>query len=129
MSQSNEIALDFKWEWPGGRTPDHRIMVRVDRLSKPNQGLFGWKKSPSLADTLPDPIDLHGTILAGHSGWSGKKLMLSLPKVELAGAGEGDKVAMGVLSQGICICIEKAPDHLRESDLEQWLTSWTCKSL
>ncbi|KAB2934433.1 MAG: hypothetical protein F9K25_04530 [Candidatus Contendobacter sp.] len=128
MSQSNEVVLDFKWEWPGGRAPDYRILVRVDRLSKPGQGLFGWKKSPSLAATLPDPIDLHGVVVAGHSGWNGKKLALSLPKVELSDAGEGDTVAMGVLSQGVCICIEKAPNNLQEGDMERWLASWTCKA-
>ncbi|MEI2743426.1 MAG: hypothetical protein V9G63_13530 [Candidatus Competibacter sp.] len=127
MSQSRETALNLKWEWPGDRTPDYRILVRVDRLAQPDQGLFGWKKSPSLASALPDPIELTGTVIAGQQDWLGKTITLSLPKLELASAGEGDRVAMGVLIQNVCICIAKAPDPL-PGDAERWLASWRCNA-
>lgn len=127
MAQPDETALNFKWEWPGDRAPDYRILVRVDGLTRPKQGLFGWKKSPSLASALPDPIELNGTVMAGERDWIGKKIVLSLPQLELAGAGEGDHVAMGLLGQNVCICIEKAPQRLPD-DPEQWLASWRCNA-
>jgi hypothetical protein len=111
MSESREAqpVFELKWEWPGDRAPDVRLVVAVEGLSEEGGGLFGLKRSPSLGDSLPDPVVLRGRVVGGEPGWVGRAVKLRLPRLELPEVRAGDKVDLEVLAGGTCISAAKVP--------------------
>ena len=111
----------FKWEWPGDRNPDSRILVRVDAIRD-----GGSSGSPSLAGYLPDPVILSATVVAGDQSWVGRSLSIRLPRPELKGATSGGLAGLGLIGGDICICIVSAPDGLAGDAASQWLSAMPC---
>ena len=116
--------LNFSWEWPNDRLPDHKLAIKVDKVKPQSTGFLGLKKSPSFVTSLPDPMELTGTVISDSAGLTGKRINIVLPKLELGGVTEGDIVAIGVLDAGICICLEPIPGA--ESEAHIWLEQWLC---
>ena len=56
--------LNLEYEWPNGRTPDHKLAVTVASVKPYKAGWFGLKNSPSISK-LPDPVEVTATIIAG----------------------------------------------------------------
>lgn len=116
--------LSFSWEWPNDRLPDHKLAVKVDRLKPHSTGFLGLKKSPSFVASLPDPMELAGTVVAGKASLVGKRVNIVLPKLELGSVSADDIIAVGVLDAGTCICLEPVPTP--ESEASAWLEQWQC---
>jgi len=110
--------LELRWEWPAARQPEIKLVVEIGSVKKAGQGLFGVKKSPSIAGSLPDPMQLMGEVASGPTHLVGKSIQAVLPEVELGGAGKGDFLAMGVLGESICICAKKVDSA--SADLDDW---------
>jgi hypothetical protein len=125
MSLFSADAVSLKWEWPADRTPDGKILVKVRDVKKEGGGVFGIKKSPSLAESLPDPMQLSGEIIDGRSDWNGRALMFVLPAVELPQVSAGDHVGIAFIDDA-GVCIAKAPADAGAEALRDWLASWTC---
>lgn len=126
MSDSPSESATLRWEWPADRVPDHRILVRIDAIREERGGLLGIRRSPSLADALPNPVELEATVVAGDAPGLGRRLSLRLPRPELHDIAVGDHAAMGLLGPGTCICIAKAPAGTDQAAQERWLASWNC---
>lgn len=99
--------LELHWEWPLGRVAEQTILIKVIAIEKPVAGLFGIKKSPSLALSLPEPMLLKGQIIAGETGRA-KTLALTLPGIELAGLALNQYAVLALIQRKICICIRQA---------------------
>ncbi len=115
--------LELRWEWPADRKPEHRIAATVASLAPAHEGV---KMSPSIAAHVPDPMLLEATVEAGRADWAGRGLTLRLPKLELARIAVGDRVALGLVGDGVCICIAAVPAGQDPAQLEKWLDDWTC---
>lgn len=116
--------LSFSWEWPDDRFPDHKLAVKVEQLKPHSTGFLGLKKSPSFVASIPDPMVLTGTIVAGKASLVGKSVNIVLPKLELGNVSTDDIVAVGVLDAGTCICLESVP--MSEHEASAWLEQWQC---
>lgn len=117
--------IELSWQWPAGRTPDKRVALRVEAIEAKTGGLFGAQRSPSIAQNVPDPTWLRGTVLAGDAAWHDKRVALLLPKLELPKVAVSDRVALAVLGDA-CICIAEVPRSVADSELSTWLSSWSC---
>ncbi len=106
--------LDLRWEWPAERQAQIKLMMTVEKTKAADQGLFGIKKSPSLAGSLPDPVEVTGVITKGDATLINKSVRLVLPKMELGETGAGDNLLLGVINNNICICIKKAESAATE---------------
>ena len=117
---------NYRWEWPAGRTASNKLLVRVTDVSKQSQGLFGLRKSPSIGDSYPDPMVLTGQIIAAlpHPGTG--DVQLALPAVELGGAQTGSMVALGLIDDGVVICLQPVDADMTEDAATSWLDGWTC---
>jgi hypothetical protein len=123
--QSEEIAL--KWEWPAGRTLDSRALVEVHSLKKESGGLFGIKKSPSMANAFPDPIILSGKVLEGPPGIYGKAVRIRLPAAEAKGVTPAQLVGIGLVGSDTCVCVVPAPQGVAAGEAKEWLAQLQCK--
>lgn len=127
MPESKTTPVNLAWEWPGDSKPDARMVVRVDNLTAQRDGgPFGLRRSPSIAASLPEPVELSGTVISGESDWAGRAISLVLPSAEIAGVRSDDRVALGVLGAGTCICVEKLPREIADHRLRSWLAAWDC---
>ena len=97
--------IDLNWEWPAKRSIEDRLLVKIDGVEKQGSGLFGIKKSPSLAGSLPDPYVVHGIIENGDDKLHGKSVMLVAPKLEIGDVSKGSYVVFGVVNSTTCICV------------------------
>ena len=125
MVESSNTS-DFKWEWPGDRKPESRLLATVKSIEKQDEGLFGINKSPSIADNYPDAQILTGKILGNDSKLAEKTFTLILPKQELGGILPNDKIGLGIVNKYICICISKAPKTENDEKLMEWVSNWDC---
>lgn len=114
------------WEWPGDRSPEARILVRIDTIAPARGGLSGSQQSPSIAGFLPDPMELAGSVMAGADPWVGSTVTLRLPRLELPEVGSGDLAGLGVIGGATCICIARAPDGLTGDAATAWLSAMPC---
>ena len=114
--------INLKWEWPAGRKADQKLIVNIASITKHNTGFFGLKKSPSLIEGIPDPIDIKGIIIGGDSYLGNKSITITLPKVELENVSEGNLIAIGVIEPNICICLKTATSATED------LSQWNCES-
>ena len=96
---------ELKWEWPADRKAETSMVVRVTSFEAPGKGLFGIRRSPSIAGNLPDPRELRGTV----QQQSSQSVLLVLPGPELpANLKAGDLVRLSLLRDHVCIGIEVA---------------------
>jgi hypothetical protein len=127
MSQSNTESTHYQWEWPADRKPTKRVLIKIDKLEKQGEGVFGVKKSPSIASNLPDAMVLQGTIVQSDVPMADQSLVLTFPKIEIVDIAVGDKVALGLIDDGVCICADKLPDSVGTQQEAEWLSHWNCK--
>ncbi|MFC1749474.1 hypothetical protein ACFL2V_11785 [Pseudomonadota bacterium] len=97
--------IQLKWEWPADRKVDSRLLVKVTDIHKEGSGFFGIKKSPSLASSFPDPISLSGVVNTQDSNLAGKSIEIVVPNLEISDIEEGGYVVLGVVEDGVCVCI------------------------
>ncbi|KEQ18997.1 hypothetical protein [Endozoicomonas numazuensis] len=109
---------ELRWEWPAERDIQKKLIVEVTEVTS-KSGLFGLKKSPSLAQGFPEPVVLKGVVKNGQY----ETVKLVLPKFELGDAKSGDLLAVGLVEDLVCICVSPVPIN---SDPDQWLQSWNC---
>jgi hypothetical protein len=123
--------LDLHWQWAEGRSPNHKVVIRLDHVTPWNGGPLGIGKSPSLPTGFLDPVELRGEVLFHESGWVATAVTLVLPAEELPDARVGDLVALAMISgdYGLCICAAKVPAGQSDSSLGGWLASWNCKTV
>ncbi len=110
--------VNLKWEWPADREPALKYVVKVSSITKADGGWFGLKRSPSIVEGVPKPVNLSGHIIHGDQMTSGQSVTLTLPELELVNISQGDIVALGMVKKDTCICLKKmsAPDE----DLSDW---------
>ena len=114
----------LKWEWPDKRKPDSFLVVALTGVSKEGGGLFGIRRSPSLADTLPDARILEGRIATRPPG--GDLVRLRAPGAEIPELHTADRVAFGLVGDRVCICVLRVPPELTDSELPKWLAEQPC---
>jgi len=118
--------MPLTWEWAAERTPTSRILVEVSQIRKEGGGLFGLKKSPSIIENVPDGHILTGVVVLGDH--VGRSVSLRMPGFEIPDISEGDRVGLGLIGEGICICVVPLPAGLSDSQLEDWLGAFRCES-
>ncbi len=118
------MAADIRlnWEWPADRELSDKLVIKVTSIANHESGWFGLKRSPSIVEGVPDPVDLTGEILRGGRALAGQSVSLMLPRLELEGIIEGDIVAIGLLEATTCICLKKLADP------DEDLSTWQCAS-
>lgn len=126
MSQSNAGSAHYQWEWPADRKPTKRVLIKINKIEKQGEGIFGVKKSPSIASNLPDAMVLEGSIIKSDTQISEQSIVLTFPKIEIPEINVGDKVALGLVDNEVCICADKLPDSIEESQEAEWLSNWNC---
>lgn len=126
MMSHSDTQKYYKWEWPADRTPDVRLLAKVTKLEKQKDGIFGIKKSPSFASSLPDAHILIGTVVDGDNKLMDQTFTLILPKVELGDISVRDHVALGLLGSDVCICIAKVPSGENRTKQMEWVANWKC---
>lgn len=112
--------LNLKWEWPAERQPELKLVMAIADASPAGKGWFGIKRSPSLVEGIPDPVELKGTVIKGDSSLLQKSITLTLPRLEAGALGKGDVAAIGVLDNNVCICIRKL------ASADEDLSGWQC---
>jgi hypothetical protein len=126
MSQSNAGLSHYQWEWPADRKPHNRILVKINKLEKQGEGIFGVKNSPSIASNLPDAMVLEGIVVQSDTKMAEQSLVLTFPKIEIPDIAIGDKIALGIVENDVCICAEKLPASVEASQEAEWLSNWNC---
>lgn len=121
---SSSTARHLAWEWPAGRRTDRFLAVKLTEVAKEGGGLFGIRRSPSLADSLPNAMILSGVVVAG-SG-TGDHVRLRAPGAELPSLATGDRAAFGLVDDRICICVLAVPAGIAADQLAGWLSHQSC---
>lgn len=120
-------SVEYKWEWPAGRQPGSKLLVKVGKVAKASRGFFGIGASPSMADALPEATDVTATVVAGPAALVGKSVSLRLPGMEAARLKAGELAAYGLVDEaGPCICVAAAPSQ-DAAAAGNWLSGWTCQ--
>ena len=125
-------AVRFRWQWPAGRKPDYKLLVDVQEVRKESSGIFGVKKSESMAGQLPDAIEVIGSVIVGPDELIGRKVILRAPRAELRNVVVGQAAGVAVIARdrndtNICICIEGAPKIIDKNALRAWLNDMKCE--
>lgn len=97
--------IELKWEWPAEREVTDRLLIKVDNVKAKGTGLFGIGGSPSLAENIPDPVVIFGTVQKGSQFTDGKSLMVVAPKLEVEAIKKGAYAVLGIVEKDICICV------------------------
>lgn len=116
-------ATVLNWEWPADRLIKHKIIVELTDVVAQKKML----KSPSFAADLPDPVEITGKVIGGDFLGKVAKITLKLPKIELAEASMGSRVALAMIDEETVVCINLLPLNLKEQEGEAWLEKWECK--
>ncbi|HUB48047.1 MAG TPA: hypothetical protein VMB73_23965 [Acetobacteraceae bacterium] len=124
MTSSSAAQTKLTWEWPAGRRTDRFLAVKLTRVAKEGGGLFGIRRSPSLADSLPDAKILEGSVMQGIN--TGEHVSLRAPGAELPRLAAGDRAAFGLVEDRICICVLQIPADITEDRLGAWLSRQSC---
>lgn len=90
----------LRWEWKAGRVPSKSIAAEIVSIEKASTGFLGARNSPSIADSLPDPI-----IVTFKSRNADKHYTLKMPKIEIGQFKQGDEVALDLVDPNICIAV------------------------
>lgn len=98
--------VDLTWEWPADREAGQKLLVKVMDIKNEGAGFFGFKKSPSFAGNLPDPVTVKAKLIRQEKSLEGKTVEITLPKLELESINIGDFAVIGVIDSKTCICIK-----------------------
>ncbi len=103
--------LELKWEWPVNRNIESKVLVKIDSLEKVSSGFFSIGKSPSIANNLPDPYTVKGTVLKSTSSFEEKAIQLIAPKLEIENIQKGKVAMLGLVDSKTCVCIVAVDDQ------------------
>jgi hypothetical protein len=124
-SEKNLVVL--QWEAPVGRAPQAKIVVRVDELKEGDKGVLGSiENHPSMAHSIPNPIEIHGPVTHRPADFGGGAVSLKYPKYKLPDARVADRLALAIVGKSTCICVARLPVEVKDADVEPWLARWTC---
>lgn len=118
--------LEIKWEWAAGRQSDSKILVQIDKLSKPSKGFLGIGASPSLANSLPDATDVIATVIQGGEGLNGRTISIRLPGIEANKLEKNGKAGFALIGSDVCICVASVPDAAIQK-LDDFLDNMKCQ--
>src|ERR1051325_4027940 len=77
MRSSNKTVLKLHWEAPAGREPSQKLVVRVDEMREPDKGMLGYiENHPSMAHSMPSPVEIQGTVVHRPADWSAPTITL-----------------------------------------------------
>lgn len=107
LAMSSKSSLRLNWEWPADRKPDQKILVNIENIKTPGAGFLGIGRSPSMVNSYPDPVVVTGVIVKAGDLSTGKKISITMPRLELNDLGAGDHAVLGLLDGETCICITR----------------------
>lgn len=111
------------WMWPtNGQTTDWRLVVKVTAV-RPCQSIA--RTSPSILGSVPEPLDLFATVLAGKSDAIGKRLLMTIPKADVTGIQAGSLAAIAVYQGDRVLGILPLADVADPSSHLQALENWS----
>lgn len=84
-----------------------------------------------MANSMPDPVVLAGSVDRYLGEWSASAVRLVIPKYKLPEYKLPDvrapqKVAMGLTAGDACICLAAVPSNVSAGGLADWLQQWEC---
>lgn len=123
-----EDTLKLGWEWRAERALEQRVALRVTSVAKEKRRFFGLLDSPSLAGSLPDPMEVAGEVLhidRNGPASAGDILGFRIPAMELGATGTGSRLAIGIIGDKV-VCLSAAPDDVTDADLPAWLPDAPC---
>jgi hypothetical protein len=128
IRSSEKNLMVLQWEAPVGRTPQAKIVVHVDELKEGDKGVLGpIENHPSMAHSIPNPIEIHGTVTHRPADFAGGSVTLKYPKYKLADARVADRLALAIVGKTTCICVARVPVDVKDADVDPWLARWTCQ--
>lgn len=98
--------VDLTWEWPADRVAEQKLLVKVVEIKAEGSGFFGFKKSPSFAGNLPDPVTVKAKLISQENNLKDKTVEITLPKLELESIKANDFAVIGIIASKTCICIK-----------------------
>lgn len=98
--------IELTWEWPADRTVEQKLLVKIVDVKSEGSRFFSFKKTPSFASNLPDPVTVKAKIVSQETSLKNKTIELVLPKLELESIKADDLAILGVVDSKICICIK-----------------------
>ncbi|MFT3925136.1 MAG: hypothetical protein QM778_21550 [Myxococcales bacterium] len=117
--------VPIPWQWANGRAAQTKAVVEIKALATPGDGWFGIGRSPSIANNLPDPVDLEGQVVTSSPHIDLDRMLVRLPRSELGTARVGQRVALGMFDNS-CICVAAVPEYVAAANVTQWLDAWRC---
>jgi hypothetical protein len=127
MWSSDKKVLQLQWEAPAGRQPEHKIVVHVDEMQVSDKGLFGpIENHPSMAHSMPNPIEITGSVIQHAADWSAARVKLKYPQYKMKEAKVQDRLALAIVAKDTCICMTRVPDDVADTSLTDWLQQWAC---
>jgi len=125
--RSSGKHVQLRWEGAAGRQPEGKLLVQVQELKAAGQGLLGQLENhPSLARSIPEPVDINASVLRYTGSWSGSSVSLRYSRYELPDGAVNDRFALALIGQEVCICLARVPSSVAEAALDDWLAQWTC---
>ena len=109
--------IELKWEWPADRKITDRLLIKVDSIRPKSSGFFGVGGSPSLAESVPDPMILSGVVTKGGDFTDGKSIRVVVPKLEIGIIKRSTYAMLGIVEKDTCICI--IPVDSPDTDISQ----------
>lgn len=120
--------VDLGWEWRAQRALDQRIGLRIDQIKKEKTGIFGVFNAPSLDRSLPDPMNIQGTVVAvDRPGLlsASQSVRFRIPRMEMKDVQIGDWIALGIIKEK-AVCLSPAPVDISEGNIGTWLADAPC---
>jgi hypothetical protein len=128
MRSSGRELVQLQWEGAAGRQPESKLVVQVRERKEGAPGTLGQLGNhPSLARSVPSPVDIQAAVLAHTGSWSAPNVALRYPKYKLPDAALNERLALGVLGQNVCICLARVPGDVADAALPEWLAHWQCE--
>ena len=97
----------LRWEWRANRAIVSTISGTLMSVEKESSGWFGIRASPSMADSMPDPVV--ATITTKPTAESDAKVStytLRLPKKELEPLVVGDLLLLEMINPTTCVGVK-----------------------
>lgn len=123
----NDVELG--WEWRAQRALDQRIGLRIDQIEKEKTGIFGILNAPSLDRSLPDPMNIQGTVSAvDRPGLisANQSISFRIPRMEMNDVEVGDWIALGIIKEK-AVCLSRAPVDISKDNIGVWLVDAPCE--
>lgn len=126
LSMSAEPTV-LNWEWPAGRPVETKLLVQIQSISKASGGFLGIRRSPSLADSLPDATEVAAAVVSGPEDFKAKTVSVRVPGMEAKTLKIGQHAALGLISgNAVCICIIGAPAN-NPDEVRSWFMETACQ--